>query len=85
MIGDFYFFINNKEIERRLTNWKEALENGSSYNATQARLHNIDPTNANVLNFNHYFRLATSYLVGFYKKWYHNGATFNQNCNIDDV
>jgi hypothetical protein len=78
---------NSKEIERSFrnqsTNWCEGSEKSREYNAEQARLHNIDPTDTDVLNFNHYIRLATLYWGRSEKKWYRVGATFNLVGEID--
>jgi hypothetical protein len=74
---------NSKEIERRFinlnpsTNWSEASEKSRAYNAEQARRQGIDPTDSDVLKFNHYIRLATDYWGRFEKKWYRADATFN--------
>jgi hypothetical protein len=71
----------SEEIKRSFENpschWREATEKSRAYTSEQARLHNIDPTNTDVLNFNHYIRLAMEYWGRFEKKWYRASATFN--------
>jgi len=77
----------SKEIERSFSNpstySSEASKKSREYSSEQARLHNIDPTDTDVLNFNHYIRLATLYWGRSEKKWYRNGATFNLVGKID--
>jgi hypothetical protein len=71
----------SQEIECRFelesSGCREATEKSRAYNAEQARLHNIDSTNKDVLSFNYYFRQAMCYWVGVDTKWYRNGAVFN--------
>jgi hypothetical protein len=77
----------SKEIERSFRNQSkyssEASKKSREYSSEQARLHNIDPTDTDVLNFNHYIRLATLYWGRSEKKWYRVGATFNLVGEID--
>ena len=72
---------NSREIERSFRNQSnyssEASKKSREYNAEQARLQGIDPTDTDVLHFNHYIRLATLYWGRSEKKWYRAGATFN--------
>jgi hypothetical protein len=78
---------NSKEIERSFSNQStyssEASKKSREYSSEQARLHNIDPTDTDVLNFNHYIRLAKIYWYRLEKKWYRVGATFNLVGEID--
>jgi hypothetical protein len=71
----------SKEIEYRFelesSGWRDAWEKTTAYNAEETRLHNIEPTNKDVLYFNSYFRQAMCYWGCFDGKWYRNGAAFN--------
>jgi hypothetical protein len=71
----------SREIKSRFENqsscWNETTKKSRAYTSEQARLHNIDPTDTDVLNFNHYIRLATLHWGRSEKKWYRVGATFN--------
>ena len=79
---------NSREIENSFRNQSiyssEASKKSREYNAEQARLQGIDPTDTDVLQFNHYIRLATLYWGRSEKKWYRAGATFNLVGEIDD-
>jgi hypothetical protein len=72
---------NSREIENSFRNQSiyssEASKKSREYNAEQARRQGIDPTDTDVLNFNHYIRLATQYWGRSEKKWYRADATFN--------
>jgi hypothetical protein len=70
-------------FENQSSHWSEASKKSREYSSEQARLHNIDPTDTDVLNFNHYIRLATLYWGRSEKKWYRVGATFNLVGEID--
>jgi hypothetical protein len=78
----------SQEIECRFelesSGWREATEKSRAYNAEQARLHNIDPTNKDVLSFNYYFRQAMCYWGCVDGKWYRNGAAFNLECDSNE-
>ena len=77
----------SQEIECRFelesSGWREATEKSRAYSSEQARCQGIDPTDTDVLNFNHYIRLATLYWGRSEKKWYRVGATFNLVGKID--
>jgi ABC-type Zn2+ transport system substrate-binding protein/surface adhesin len=77
----------SREIARSFSNpstySSEASKKSREYSSEQARLHNIDPTDTDVLNFNHYIRLAKIYWCRLEKKWYRVGATFNLVGEID--
>jgi hypothetical protein len=66
------------------TGWWEALEKSRAYNAEQARLHNIEPTNKDVLSFNYYLRQAMHHWGNFNTEWYRNGAAFNLECDSNE-
>jgi hypothetical protein len=78
----------SKEIEHSFrnpsTDWSEALEKSRAYNAEQARLHNIEPTNKDVLSFNYYFRQAMHHWDNFNTEWYRNDAAFNLECDSNE-
>jgi hypothetical protein len=71
----------SREIEESFRNQSnyssEASKKSREYNAEQARRQGIDPTDTDVLNFNHYIRLAKIYWSRLEKKWYRADATFN--------
>jgi len=66
------------------TGWWKALEKSRAYNAEQARLHNIEPTNKDVLSFNYYLRQAMHHWGNFNTEWYRNGAAFNLECDSNE-
>ena len=78
---------NSREIERSFINQSnyssEASKKSREYNAEQARRQGIDPTDTDVLNFNHYIRLAKIYWCRLEKRWYRADATFNLVGEID--
>jgi hypothetical protein len=70
-------------FELQSSSWKETTKKSRAYTSEQARRRGIDPTNTDVLNFNHYIRLAMIYWGRFEKRWYRAGATFNLVGKID--
>jgi hypothetical protein len=77
----------SEEIKCRFENqsscWKETTKKSRAYSSEQARRQGIDPTDTDVLNFNHYIRIATEYWYRLEKRWYRAGATFNLVGKID--
>jgi hypothetical protein len=77
----------SREIARSFSNpstySSEASKKSREYSSEQARRNGIDPTDTDVLNFNHYIRLAKIYWCRLEKKWYRAGATFNLVGEID--
>jgi hypothetical protein len=70
-------------FENQSSHWSEASKKIREYSSEQARRNGIDPTDTDVLNFNHYIRLATLYWCRLEKRWYRAGATFNLVGEID--
>ena len=77
----------SREIARSFSNpstySSEASKKSREYSSEQARRNGIDPTDTDVLNFNHYIRLAKIHWWRLEKKWYRVGATFNLVGKID--
>jgi len=77
----------SREIARSFSNpstySSEVSKKSREYSSEQARCQGIDPTDTDVLNFNHYIRLAKIYWSGLEKKWYRADATFNLVGEID--
>jgi hypothetical protein len=65
------------------SHWSETSEKIRAYSSEQARRQGIDPTDTDVLNFNHYIRLAKIYWCRLEKRWYRADATFNLVGEID--
>jgi hypothetical protein len=70
-------------FENQSSHWSEASKKIRAYSSEQARRQGIDPTDTDVLNFNHYIRLAKIYWCRLEKRWYRAGATFNLVGEID--
>jgi hypothetical protein len=70
-------------FENQSSHWSEASKKIRAYSSEQARREGIDPTDTDVLNFNHYIRLAKIYWWRLEKRWYRAGATFNLVGEID--